>query len=269
MADLNGLVTIVTGGASGLGEATARRFARDGARVIVSDISVDRGQAIAEEIGGTFVPADVTDEAQVESLVAAAVKQHGHLDVMINNAGILGAIGSVAEIDAAAWEKTIKVLLTSVFYGTKHAARVMIPRRQGCILQTSSVAGVVALGPLVYTAAKHGVVGLTKSAAAELAGHNIRVNSVAPGTVPSGLTSIVFGGEQGARDKAASVNPLKRSVEPEEIAAAFAYLASPEARTITGQTISVDAGLSACPSATNYYDRKASYFDEKADQRVA
>ncbi len=262
MSGLNGLVTIITGGASGLGEATARRFAQDGARVIVSDISEDRGREVAGDIGADFVAADVTQEDQVARLVAHAVARHGRLDVMINNAGILGAIGSVADIEADAWERTIRILLTSVFYGTKHAARVMIPRRSGCILSTSSVAGIVALGPLVYTAAKHGVVGLTKSAAAELANHNIRVNSVAPGTVPSGLTSIVFGDAQGARDKAAAVNPLRRSVEADEIAGAFAYLAGPDAKNITGQVLAIDAGLSACPSATNYHDKSAGYFDQ-------
>ncbi|MFS0737345.1 SDR family oxidoreductase [Sphingomonas sp. 1P06PA] len=261
MSGLDGLVTIVTGAASGLGEATARRFAASGAHVILSDIAADRGCAIADEIGQRFVPCDVTDEDQVAALVQAAVDAHGRLDVMIANAGLLGAVGSVAEIEGAAFRRTIEVLLTSVFYSIKHAARVMIPQGAGCILTTSSAAGIAALGPLAYTAAKHGVVGLTKSAASELARHGIRVNSVAPGTVPSGLTNAVYGSADGVRAKNERANPLRRGVEADEIAGAFAYLAGPDGRNITGHVLAVDAGLTACPAATDYASKDATYVD--------
>lgn len=263
MNGLENLVTIVTGAASGLGEATARRFAADGAHVILSDIQEERGRAIADEFGAHFVRTDVTVEAEVQALVAEAVRRHGRLDCMINNAGVVGAVGSVADITGEAWDRTMAVLLSSVFYGVKHAARVMIPQRGGCILNTSSVAGLVALGPIVYTAAKHGVVGLTKSAASELANHGIRVNAVAPGTVPTHLTSQIFGGYDGARQSAEGRNPLGRAVEAPEIAGAFAYLAGTDGRNITGQTISIDAGLSACPAATKYHEQAPEFVDAK------
>lgn len=249
MTRLQGLITIVTGAANGLGEATARRFAADGATVILSDIQAERGASIARELGAMFYAADVTVEDEMAALVAQAVSRYGRLDCMINNAGRLGAVGSITSISDADWRGTIAVLLASVFYGMKHAARVMIGQRSGAILSTTSVAGLVPLGPHVYTAAKHGVVGLTKSVASELAAHGIRVNAVAPGTVPTELTGKLFGSHEGVRQSAAARNPLGHTVEADEIAGAFAYLAGPDGRSITGQVLAVDAGLSACPAA--------------------
>ncbi|NJC32886.1 NAD(P)-dependent dehydrogenase (short-subunit alcohol dehydrogenase family) [Sphingomonas jejuensis] len=259
MTRLSGKVTIVTGGASGLGEATARRFAKEGAIVILSDINDAAGERIAAEIGAHFRHADVTREADVAALVDEAVARHGRLDVMISNAGLAGAVGSITELSEDGWRKTCAVLLDSVFFGTKHAARVMRAQRSGVILSTTSVAGVAPLGPHAYTAAKHGVVGLTRSVAAEMAPHGVRVNAVAPGTVPTFLTAQVYGGADAVREAGAARNPLGRSVEADEIAAAFAYLASDDGRSITGQVLVVDAGLSNAMTPPGYHDRSASY----------
>ena len=254
MTQLNGLVTIITGAAAGLGQATARRFVADGATVILSDIQVERGLAVAKELGASFRAANVAVEADVAALVDETVQRFGRLDCMINNAGVLGVVGSIAEISDTAWNDTISVLLSSVFYGMKHAARVMIGQRSGVILTTASIAGLVARGPHAYAAAKHGVVGLTKSVASELAAHGIRVNAVAPGTVPTELTSAIYGGEDTVRRKVAPANPLRRAVEADEIAGAFAYLAGPDGCSITGQVLTVDAGVSACPAAPRTTD---------------
>lgn len=178
---------------------------------------------------------------------------------MINNAGVVGSVGSVCNVSAEDFGRTLSILLESVFYGMKHAARIMIPQGSGAILSTSSVAGVAALGPHAYTAAKHGVVGLTKSVAAELAQHGIRVNAVGPGTVPTGLTAAVYGDVAKARDASAAKSPLGRTIDPEDVAAAFAYLASDDGRNVTGQLMIVDGGLTACPIVPKFHQDSAGF----------
>jgi NAD(P)-dependent dehydrogenase (short-subunit alcohol dehydrogenase family) len=251
---LDGLVTIITGGASGLGEATARRFAADGAKVVIADLSEDRGRAIASEIGGDFLLTDVTDEAQVSALVDFAVARYGRLGCMINNAGILGVTGGIGDIAYADWSQTLRVLLDSVFFGIKHASTAIKKSGGGgSILSTTSVGGIAALAPHAYATAKHAVVGLTRSAAAELAGHRIRVNAVAPGQVLTGLTSSAYGSEEALREVARERSPMKVVVEAEDVANAFAYLAGPGGRTVTGQVLTVDAGLVECRLPEAYY----------------
>lgn len=255
-------VTIITGAASGLGEATARRFATDGARLILSDIQMDRGQALAHELGADFLPCDVTQEEDVEALVAAALSRHGRLDCMINNAGQLGAVGSVTEITASAWTASMAILLGGVFLGMKHAGRIMRAQGEGVILSTTSVAGISALGPHAYTAAKHGVVGLTRSVASELAQYGVRVNAIAPGNVPTRMTELAYDGDPAAMiEHWRQRNPLKRIIHADEIAGAFAYLAGPDGRNITGQVLTVDAGLTACRLDARYYAKPAAYVD--------
>lgn len=249
MAGLRGQIVIVTGGGDGIGAATVRLFASEGARVIVSDINETTGKRVAAETGSDFVHADVTRESDVARLVAETVQRHGRLDCMINNAGALGPVASITQLEADAWNATITILLSSVFYGMKYAAAPMIAQGSGSILTTASIAGLVALGPHAYTAAKHGVIGLTKSVASELAAYSVRVNAVAPGTVPTPLTASVLGGEDQVRAIASAKNPLGYTVEAEEIAGAFAYLAGDHGRSITGQVLAVDAGITACPTA--------------------
>lgn len=245
---LEGRVALITGGASGIGEGTVRRFVEEGARCLVVDLQDDKGHALCDELGDVtaYQRADVGDEAQVEAAVAAAVARFGRLDVMFNNAGILGAIGPIAEIEGSAWQRSLDVLLSSVFYGIKHAARVMIPQGSGVILNTASTAGVRAgLGPHVYTAAKHGVVGLTQSVATELAPKGIRANVIAPGGTVSGLTAKLAVGDADALEEATKRigvrNPMGRAGQPLDIANAALYLASDEASYVTGHVLVVDA----------------------------
>ena len=248
---LLGKVAVVTGGASGIGEATVKRFVEEGARVVVADIQVERGEALVAALGDAtrFVRCDVTDEAQVAAAIQSAVDTWGRLDCMFNNAGIVGAIGPIAETDSAAWLRTIDILLHSVFYGSKHAARVMIPQGSGSIISTSSVAGVIGgLGPHAYTAAKHAVVGLTKSIASELGQHGVRCNAIAPGTIPTPLTAQVVSGDPNAMEQV-NVHAQRTAgtpfvPEPLDIANAALYLASDEARLVNGHTLVVDAGRS-------------------------
>ena len=195
---LEGKVVVVTGGASGIGEGIVRRFVEEGARCVIADIQEDPAQAVAGELGEAtaFVRTDVSDEAQVAAVIGAAVERFGRLDCMVNNAGILGAVGPIADTDTDAWLRSIQVLLNSVFFGTKHAAKVMIPQGSGTIINTTSTAGLRAgLGPHAYTTAKHGVVGLTQSTATELGRHGIRVNAIAPGATISAMTAYVATGD--------------------------------------------------------------------------
>jgi NAD(P)-dependent dehydrogenase (short-subunit alcohol dehydrogenase family) len=241
---LAGKVAVVTGGASGLGEATVRRFVEEGARVVVADLQVERGQALVDSVGesSTFIRCDVTQEADVEAAVQRAVATWGRLDVMFNNAGIVGAVGPIAETDSADWLTTIDVLLHSVFYGCKHAAKVMQEQGSGSIINTSSAAGLMGgLGPHAYTAAKSAVVGLTKSVASELGVHGVRCNAIAPGTIPTPLTRAAAGG--GEAIGAATKEVLGTGGgTPLDIANAALYLASDEAQFLNGHTLVVDGG---------------------------
>ncbi|CAN5301264.1 SDR family oxidoreductase [soil metagenome] len=266
---LEGLVTVITGAASGLGEATARHFAADGALLVLGDIQTDKVAALAEELGGVGLACDVTDEAAVEHLVATAIERHGRIGCMINNAGQLGAQGTITAITRDAWDRTLAVLLSSVFFGMKHAGRAMAQAGEGVILSTASVAGMAALGPHAYTAAKHAIVGLTRSVAAELAGQGVRVNAVAPGTVPTPLTDRLYGGRDVLAEAVTARNPLHRIVTAQEVAAAFAYLAGPDARSITGQVLTVDAGLSDLRLGADYYRKAVGYHGVDAIEQKA
>ena len=246
---LDGKVAVVTGGASGIGAGTVRRFLEEGARVVIADVQDEPGRALADELGGAtvFVHTDVTAEADVAGAIDLAVETFGALDVMFNNAGIIGAIGPIAETTGDAWDRTVAVLLRSVFLGMKHASRVMVPRHSGVILSTSSTAGVLGgLGPHAYTACKHAVVGLTKSVASELAQHGIRVNAIAPGNTATAMTATAITGDATSID-AAKASIAKGSLlgiagEAIDIANAALYLASDEARYISGHVLVVDAG---------------------------
>ena len=161
-------VAVITGGASGIGEGTVLRFVEEGARVVIADLQDEPGRALAARLGDVarFVHTDVTVESDVAGAVDTAVAAFGRLDVMFNNAGIVGAVGRIAETSTDQWDRTVSILMRGVFLGMKHAARVMVPQGGGAIVSTSSTAGILGgLGPHCYTACKHAVIGLTKSVA--------------------------------------------------------------------------------------------------------
>jgi NAD(P)-dependent dehydrogenase (short-subunit alcohol dehydrogenase family) len=252
MGRLEGKSALITGAASGIGAATARRFVEEGASVLLADIQTDKGEEIAATLGGgaRFFRCDVTLEEDVSAAVDHTVSSFGKLDILVNNAGIVGAVGPIADTPAAAWRKTIDVLLNAVFYGIKHAARAMTPHREGCILSTASTAGVTGgLGPHAYTAAKFGVVGLTRSVASELAKHGVRVNTVAPGTVATELILHLRPEQTSSMDavkeRISRSSPLGLAGDAVDVANAMLFLASEEARYITGHTLLVDAGITS------------------------
>lgn len=253
-------VAIVTGAAGGIGIATARCLARDGFAVILSDLVEGPAPGVAAEIGGLFQQADVSREAEVEALVELAMEKFGRLDAIVNNAGVPGAAGPITDIAAQDWSRSLAVLLDSVFFGMKHAARAMIAGGQGgAILATTSVASQRAVGGHAYNAAKHALLGLVRSVAADLAPRGIRVNGVAPGYVLTPMTQGLYGSEEAAREMLATRTALPTVLEPRDIAEAFAYLASDAARCITGQQIVVDGGYLECLYRSGVLDREPGY----------
>lgn len=269
MSGVDGKIAVVTGAASGIGAATARRFAERGCRVVIADLQEGPGKQLAEEIGESaiFVRTDVTQEADVARAVDTAVERFGALDVMINNAGIVGAVGSVAETPVEAWDATLDVLLRGTFLGTKHAARVMLPRERGVILSLASTAGVTGgLGPHAYTAAKHAVIGLTRSVASELSRKGIRVNAVAPGNTVTAMTSALIAGDpedlEATEASLRKRSPLGIAGHPDDIAHALLYLASDEARFVTGQVLLVDAGQTTAEHPSPFHAMRPSVYRE-------
>lgn len=253
---LDGKVAIVTGAASGIGAATARRLAAEGARVLLTDIQDEVGSDLAAEIGGDamFQHCNVANEADVAGAVQTAVDSWGRLDIMHNNAGFGGVSGPIESTTADGWATTLDVLLTSVFFGTKHATPVMRDGGGGSIVNTASVCGLRAgIGSHVYTVAKHGVVGLTRSTALELAEYNIRVNAVCPGYIATGLSAGRSKSDidetemaerlERARGWGADAQAMNRMGEPDDIAAAVAWLASNDSEWVTGTEQVVDGGL--------------------------
>ncbi len=239
---------VVTGAASGIGAATARKVIAEGGNVVVADLQDERGRALAEELGerATFVHADVTREEDIAGAVQKAVDHFGGLHGMVNNAGIVGAIGSIMDTPAEEFDFTMSILARAVFLGIKHAARAM-QASGGAIVSIASTAGVQGgLGPHVYTMAKHGVVGITRSAASELSPMGIRVNAVAPGNTVTDMTSAVVANDPEDYDsttqRLAETSPLGYAGQAEDIANAIVYLLSDDSRYVAGHTLVVDAG---------------------------
>ena len=248
MARLQDKVALVTGGASGIGEGTVRKFVDEGARCVVVDLQIERAQALVEELGDTCFAfaADVASEEGVAGAVDFSVEKFGKLDIVFNNAGILGSVGPIKDISSEGWHRTIDVLLSSVFFGIKHATRVM-EGNGGVIINTASTAGVRAgLGPHIYTAAKHGVIGLSQSVAPELGPKGIRCNVICPGGTVTGLTARLAVGDHTNLEEATKVigsaNPMGRGGRVEDIANAVCFLASSEASFVNGAVFVVDGG---------------------------
>ena len=248
-------VALITGGASGIGEATVRLFVQEGAAVAIADLQDDRGRRLAGELGdrAAYVRTDVSREPDVQAAVAETVRRFGRLDCIFNNAGYGGVGGRVEAIAIDGFDDTIGVLLRGVLLGMKHATPVMKRQGGGSIISTASVAGLSAgFGPHVYSAAKAAVIQLTRTVAMELGEHNIRVNCICPG----GIATPIFGKGLGMSAEEAeaivplmkgvlqNVQPIKRSGLPEDIAHAALWLASDDATFVNGHALVVDGGLS-------------------------
>jgi NAD(P)-dependent dehydrogenase (short-subunit alcohol dehydrogenase family) len=247
---LDGKVAVITGAASGIGAESARFFVAEGARVVICDIKVDEGKGLAAQFGDAamFRHCDVTREDEVATAIDAAVREFGRLDVMFSNAGVLGTVGPISEIPAEEFDATIAVLLRSVFFGMKHAARVMGPQGTGSIISTASGAGLEAgWGPHVYSAAKAAVIHLTRSVAIELGERGIRVNCICPGGIVTNITQSLPGSPpvpaEAVRKAMAGMQPIHRAGEPLDIAQAALWLASDESTFVTGAAIVVDGGM--------------------------
>lgn len=248
---LEGKVAVITGAASGIGAASARRFVAEGCRVVLGDIQQAKGDALVQELGSAavFTVCDVTKEEDVAGLVDLAVEHFGQLDVMFNNAGIVGAVGPIDTAVAAEWSATLDILLNGVFYGMKHAARVMKPQGYGSIISMASTAGLMGgLGPHTYAAAKHAVVGLTKNVAAELCRYGVRVNAIAPASMATEMVASVLTGDPediaAAAEKLAAASPLlNRAGTAEDVANAALWLASDESGYTNGHILTTDAGM--------------------------
>jgi len=254
---LEGKVAAITGAASGFGRAAAQRFVAEGARVVLGDIQEDAGRAVADALGdaAVFVRCDVTSEADVAALVDAAMANFSQLDIMYNNAGVVGAVGPIATIPADEWQRTVDIHLNGSFYGCKHAARVMMPRETGSIINMASTAGLLGgQGPHAYAACKHGLIGLTKSVAAELCHYGIRANCIAPTSMATTMVAQLVSGDPDAieetKRRLAKTSPLKnRPGLAEDVANAALWLASDESGYTTGLTLTTDAGVTTGATA--------------------
>jgi 2-hydroxycyclohexanecarboxyl-CoA dehydrogenase len=245
---LDGKTAFVTGGASGIGAASARRLAAEGARVAIGDLNVDGAREVAGELDGFACALDVTDTTSVRAAVAAAVEAIGELDVLVNNAGT-DRFSFFTKSDEELWDFVLAVNLRGVLAVTHAVLPAMQERRSGCIVNVASEAGRVGSpGSAVYSAAKAGVIGFTKAIARESARYRVRCNAVAPGPIDTPLLNAapLVLGEIGERLKQGMVDAtaLGRVGEPEEVAAAIAFLASEDASYVTGQTLNVSGGLS-------------------------
>jgi NAD(P)-dependent dehydrogenase (short-subunit alcohol dehydrogenase family) len=242
---LQGRVCIVTGGAQGIGEACARRFAREGAQVVIADLDDVRGQALAGELQGLYVHCDVGDKAQADALVAAAMAAHGRIDVLVNNAGIFKA-ADFLDITEEDFDAVLRVNLKGAFLVGQAVAREMVKTGGGAIVNMSSVNGTLAIPTIAsYNVSKGGINQLTRVMALSLADKGIRVNAVAPGTIATELAARAVLTSEDAKMKIMSRTPMKRLGQPSEIADVVAWLASDAASYVTGEIVVVDGGRMA------------------------
>ena len=252
MGRLEKKVAVITGAASGIGRATAIRFAGEGASIVVADLNREGGEAAVRdcrENGGNavFQLTDVVSEENIKGAVERAVKEFGRLDTMYNNAGLGGAVGPLENVTAENWDRTFAILLRAVFLGIKHAVPAIRKSGGGSIINTASIAGLSGTpGITAYGAAKAGVISVTKSAALEFAKDKIRVNCICPGLIATPLTyNRIPGGEQTAAQLFSDFQPWQRSGRPEDIAAMALFLASDDSEFVSGQAMIVDGAATS------------------------
>jgi 3-oxoacyl-[acyl-carrier protein] reductase len=241
---LDGKVALITGGASGIGKVTAKKFLQEGAKVVISDFNAEAGTATINELENygqiTFIHTDVSDTDQIKLMVRKTIDTYKKIDILVNNAGIT-IDGLLTKMNEDSWEKVISVNLTGVFKCTKEVVPIMLEQGSGVILNASSVVGIHGnIGQTNYAATKAGVIGLTKSWAKEFGPKGIRVNAVAPGFIVTDMTAKV---PQKILDLMEEKTPLRKLGKPEDIAAAYLFLASDDASYINGTILSVDGGL--------------------------
>ncbi|MGN6300507.1 MAG: 3-oxoacyl-ACP reductase [Angustibacter sp.] len=244
---LDGRVAVVTGGCSGIGLATVRRFASEGASVVVGDVDDERGPQVAGEVGGLYVHCDVTDAGQVDALFRAARDQLGSVDIAFNNAGISPPDDdSILETGIEAWRRVQEVNLTSVYLCCKAALPYMLEQGRGSIINTASFVAVMgaATSQISYTASKGGVLAMSRELGVQFARQGVRVNALCPGPVNTPLLQELFAADPERAARRLVHVPLGRFAEPEEIAAAVAFLASDDSSFITASQFLVDGGIS-------------------------
>jgi meso-butanediol dehydrogenase/(S,S)-butanediol dehydrogenase/diacetyl reductase len=258
MGKLDGKIAVVTGGGSGIGEATARLFAAEGATVVIADIDEVGGTRVSKDLGSAaaFLKTDVGVHEQVEAMVKFTVERFGRLDILFNNA-FYTTSGAVGEMSIEGWHKTINVTLSGVFYGMRYAIPQMLAQGGGAIVNTASISGLggdYRMG--AYNAAKGGVINLTRTAAIEYARKNIRVNAVCPGMIatPAVINGIINRSRdpERARKNSEEKHPMGRLGEPEEIARVVLFLASDDASLMTGSIVVADGGVTAHTGLTGH-----------------
>ena len=251
MSDMKGKIALVTGAATGIGRATAIEFARNGAAVVVSDVNTAEGLKTAnliENEGGeaTFVECDVSASADVEALISQVLKMHGRLDAAHNNAGVEGARVPLVDLTEDQWDEVMAVNLKGVWMCMKHEIPQMLEQGGGAIVNTSSVAGLMGMkGSTAYATAKHGVIGLTKTAALEYADRGVRVNAVCPGAVRTPMTERLMGNDPEREEMYMSIQPIGRFGTTAEIANMVVWLCLDAASLVTGTAIPIDGGVMA------------------------
>lgn len=268
MSKLDGQVAIITGGASGIGEASARLFVEQGARVVISDILDSLGERLASELGPSaeYFHADVAEESQIEALIDFACEKFGRLDCMFNNAGISGVTAPIEMVPTEAFDRTMAIDLRAVFLGMKHAVKVMKPHKRGSIITTASVAGLQAgEADHTYSTAKAAIIHLTRSVAMDAGEYGIRVNCICPGWIATPIMGKSAGLSQeqaeetilAVKDVIKNFQPIKRPGLPEDVARAALWLASDDASFVNGHALVIDGGVSSGRMWSQFFEETA------------